>query len=121
MDVGSKIDVSGNRYPFCVVWGLLPPLTFILPWVGHMGICDSSGQVHDFAGPYTIGIDNFMTGKVMMYLPMEKRLKEHLRIDGEDPPSAEEIAKAWDHAIAKADEEYRSYMVISNFSLFILH
>jgi hypothetical protein len=25
-----------------------------------MGITDSEGKVHDFAGPYTIGIDDFM-------------------------------------------------------------
>ena len=25
-----------------------------------MGIGDSQGRIHDFAGPYTIGVDNFM-------------------------------------------------------------
>jgi len=32
----------------CVRW--------LLPFIGHMGICDSEGKVHDFAGPYHIGV-----------------------------------------------------------------
>jgi hypothetical protein len=51
-----QIDVHRNRYPFSIVWGLLPPITWCLPVIGHMGICDSKGIVHDFAGPYHIGV-----------------------------------------------------------------
>ena len=32
-----------------------------------MGICDSKGRVHDFAGPYYIGVNDFMTGAVCKY------------------------------------------------------
>ncbi len=27
-----------------------------MPWIGHLGIADSEGKVHDFAGPYFIGV-----------------------------------------------------------------
>ena len=31
-------------------------IRWLLPFIGHMGICDSEGKVHDFAGPYHIGV-----------------------------------------------------------------
>lgn len=51
----AKIDVAKGRYPYCVVWSPLPLLTWILPFIGHMGITNSEGVIFDFAGPYTIG------------------------------------------------------------------
>lgn len=27
---------------------------------GHMGIADSQGKIHDFQGPYNVGVDDFM-------------------------------------------------------------
>ena len=50
-----SIDYEKSRFPFAIVWSPLPPLTWLLPFIGHMGICDSRGVIHDFAGPYTIG------------------------------------------------------------------
>ena len=40
------------RFP---VWSPLPPITWILPFIGHTGICTEDGIIYDFAGPYTIG------------------------------------------------------------------
>lgn len=31
------------RYPYCIVWTAIPPITWFLPFVGHMGIADSNG------------------------------------------------------------------------------
>eukprot|EP00494_Astrolonche_serrata_P003334 UN03340 len=62
-----QIDIAKNRYPFSVVWGHLPCLTWMLPIIGHMGITDSQGRIHDFQGPYTIITDRFMTGWVFKY------------------------------------------------------
>jgi hypothetical protein len=53
---GTGIDHSRQRYPYCLVWSPLGPLTWFFPFVGHTGICDSRGIIHDFAGPYTIGV-----------------------------------------------------------------
>jgi len=35
---------------------MLPLISNLLPWIGHTGIGDSRGRIHDFAGPYTIGV-----------------------------------------------------------------
>ena len=58
--MAATIDRSRNRYPYAIVWGPLGPLTCCCPCVGHMGIADSEGKIHDFQGPYSIGIDDFM-------------------------------------------------------------
>ena len=51
-----KFDFRRNRFPYSVVFQPLPPLTWLLPLIGHMGVCDSEGRVHDFQGPYTIRV-----------------------------------------------------------------
>lgn len=56
-----------NLYPCCVVWTPLPVITWILPFVGHMGICDSQGVIHDFAGPYFVNIGNMAFGDPVKY------------------------------------------------------
>lgn len=50
-----EIDVKKERYPFCVVWASIPCITWFLPFVGHVGITDSTGQVYDFRGDYMVG------------------------------------------------------------------
>eukprot|EP00457_Paulinella_chromatophora_P016402 gb/GEZN01017202.1/.p1 GENE.gb/GEZN01017202.1/~~gb/GEZN01017202.1/.p1 ORF type:complete len:231 (-),score=10.18 gb/GEZN01017202.1/:82-774(-) len=95
------IDRSRDRYPFCLVWGPLPGLTCCIPCVGHMGICDSKGRVHDFAGPYYVSVDSFMTS-VAVFAPIDQA-----RIITQDGQSVEE---SWDRAIEAADREYQGKM-----------
>ena len=57
-----------------------------------MGVCDSEGRVHDFAGPYYIGIDNFMTGRVYKYY----------QFDANEFVDDDAVAK-WDNGIESAD------------------
>ncbi len=52
----SKYEPQKSRYPLCVAWTPLPCISWLLPFIGHTGICASDGRVHDFAGPYTIGV-----------------------------------------------------------------
>ena len=40
---------------FTVLWSPLPPITCILPVIGHMGIATSRGVACDFQGPYSVG------------------------------------------------------------------
>ena len=56
-----------ERYPCSVVWTPIPLITWILPFVGHMGICNSDGICHDFAGPFYIGEDNLAFGVPTRY------------------------------------------------------
>ena len=61
------IDHVRERYPFCIVWTPLPLITWIFPFIGHMGICDSRGIIHDFAGPYYVSRDNMAFGNPVKY------------------------------------------------------
>jgi hypothetical protein len=55
----AAIDHSRQRYPYCIVWSPLPPITWLFPFIGHTGIGDSEGIIYDFAGPYSIGRAHF--------------------------------------------------------------
>ncbi|KAF8288329.1 hypothetical protein TcBrA4_0016280 [Trypanosoma cruzi] len=57
-----RIDPSEEHYPFCIVWTPIPVLSWIFPFIGHVGICDSAGRIHDFEGPYHIGVDKMLFG-----------------------------------------------------------
>ena len=87
------IDRERNRYPYSIVWGPLGPLTMCCPCVGHMAIADSKGKIHDFAGPYHVGVDDFMVGCVWRYAVIS------------GPEDA-----GWDDAIRRADEVYSQRM-----------
>ncbi len=50
------------QFPYCIVWVPIPVITWLLPFVGHMGICTSKGVTLDFAGPYFISVDNLAFG-----------------------------------------------------------
>jgi hypothetical protein len=51
-------------HPHCLVWTALPLITWILPFIGHTGLCDAKGWIHDFAGSFYIGLGNFAFGPV---------------------------------------------------------
>jgi hypothetical protein len=55
-------DLSTERFPVCVVWTPIPLITWVLPFVGHMGVCDSAGVCRDFAGPYYVSEGNLAFG-----------------------------------------------------------
>lgn len=40
-----------NDLSFCILWSPLPPITYILPFIGHMGIADSKVSLPTFRGP----------------------------------------------------------------------
>ena len=48
----ASIDVARSRFPYAIAWSPLPLITWVIPFIGHMGLCDAQGRVHDFAGPY---------------------------------------------------------------------
>lgn len=48
-------------------------ITWLIPFIGHMGLCDSRGRVHDFAGPYTIGVDDMAFGAPTRYLTLDPK------------------------------------------------
>ena len=75
--VNSQID----KFPYCIVWSPLPPITWILPFIGHTGITTSDGVIHDFAGPYTINRGAMAFGAPTRYLQLDPDLCSELDWD----------------------------------------
>lgn len=63
-----QIDPRRARFPCCVVWTPIPFITWLVPFIGHIGICREDGVILDFAGPHFISVDNFAFGAVARYI-----------------------------------------------------
>jgi len=89
-----------NRFPCSIVWQPFPPLTWIIPMIGHTGICDSHGIVHDFQGPYYVEEGRMMLGKATRYLPLDPN-KVRSSVEGN---TAEE---RWDKCVDMGADDFR--------------
>lgn len=65
------IDIEKHRFPHSIVWAPIPVLTWIFPFIGHLGITDKEGIIYDFAGPYSIHKDNFAFGAATRYFQLD--------------------------------------------------
>ncbi|KAK0056795.1 transmembrane protein 222 [Biomphalaria pfeifferi] len=92
-----KVDPQHNRFPHCIVWTPIPCLTWLLPIIGHMGICTSTGVIRDFAGPYYVSEDDMAFGKPVKYWQL-------------DLLKARNGKESWDRGVADASEEYKHRM-----------
>ncbi|XP_023552335.1 protein RTE1-HOMOLOG-like isoform X1 [Cucurbita pepo subsp. pepo] len=63
-----KIDPERARFPCCIVWTPLPVISWLVPFIGHIGIGREDGVILDFAGPNFVCVDNFTFGAVARYL-----------------------------------------------------
>ncbi|KAL7742254.1 hypothetical protein ACLKA6_005516 [Drosophila palustris] len=87
------IDFDLDRFPYSIVWTPIPVLTWILPFIGHMGICMANGVIRDFAGPYLVTEDNMAFGRPTRYLRLHPK-----NVDGG--------SYAWDEGVSKASVLY---------------
>lgn len=92
------IDDVMSKFPFCIVWTPIPILTWIFPFIGHMGIAMSNGVIRDFAGPYFVSEDNMAFGRPTRFL----------MLDITKVPNSS--ACEWDECISKASIVYGSRM-----------
>jgi len=92
-----KIDKDRHRYPYCVVWTPIPCISWLFPFIGHIGICMSSGVIRDFAGPYYVSEDNMAFGNPTRYMELS-------------PSKAVGGAAGWDSGVAEASEIYSHRM-----------
>ena len=76
-----QIDVIKQRYPFCIVWTPIPCISWILPCIGHAGICNSDGVIHDFAAPYYVSVDNMAFGNPTKAVLLQLTQKEFAEYD----------------------------------------
>ena len=90
-----RVDPKDNRYPYCIVWSPLPPISWVLPFIGHTGICTSEGVIHDFAGPYTIGTEQMAFGNPTRYIQL-------------DPTKCRKMD--WDAGVEEGNRIYRKRM-----------
>eukprot|EP00696_Hemimastix_kukwesjijk_P019293 gnl/Hemi2/8519_TR2958_c0_g1_i1.p1 gnl/Hemi2/8519_TR2958_c0_g1~~gnl/Hemi2/8519_TR2958_c0_g1_i1.p1 ORF type:complete len:202 (+),score=6.45 gnl/Hemi2/8519_TR2958_c0_g1_i1:25-606(+) len=98
-----KLDVPRSRFPFSIVWTTLPLISWLFPFVGHLGICRSDGVTHDFAGPYYISVDNFAFGVPQRYWRLSLEQVQNLQ-------GCFNAADAWDKAIKDSVSEYQRQM-----------
>lgn len=91
------VDLKRHRYPYCVVWTPIPGLTWLFPFLGHVGICLSSGVITDFAGPYVVTEDQMAFGNPKKYWQL-------------DPSRAQGGQEGWDEGVNTAKEIYRGRM-----------
>jgi hypothetical protein len=94
----ASMDVGRGRYPFALVWTPIPFISWLLPFVGHLGICDSRGVAYDFAGPYSIGVDDLSFGQATRYLVLDPNLVTR--------PAGLSAAAAWDAGIDAGNDVY---------------
>ncbi|XP_056642194.1 transmembrane protein 222 [Diorhabda sublineata] len=95
--VTEEIDFRKDKYPFCIVWTPIPLLTWLFPFIGHMGIAMSSGVIRDFAGPYYVSEDNMAFGRPTKYWQLRYSL-------------ARGGISGWDSGVTEASEIYKTRM-----------
>lgn len=67
-----QIDPSRARFPCCIVWSPLPVISWLVPFIGHIGICREDGVILDFAGPNFVCVDSFAFGSATCYIQVNK-------------------------------------------------
>ncbi|CAM8953809.1 unnamed protein product [Rhodiola kirilowii] len=108
------IDPKRARFPCCIVWTPLPVLSWLIPFIGHIGICREDGVILDFAGPNFVCVDNFTFGAVARYIQISKKQCSNLLQDvasrsDDEHQQNERNVETWDDAIRKSTQEYQHH------------
>ncbi|CAO1357352.1 unnamed protein product [Diamesa serratosioi] len=93
----NEVDEENHRFPYSLVWTPIPLITYLFPFIGHMGIATSTGVIRDFAGPYFVSEDNMGFGWPTRYLKLDIS-----KVDGGND--------SWDESVAKASTCYTKRM-----------
>lgn len=112
------IDPKKARFPCCIVWSPLPLISWLVPFIGHIGICREDGVILDFAGPYYVSVDHFTFGAVTRYIQLSRE-KSSLSpnftvISKNNAPESNKIMP-WDDTLQKSthDFQHRSYSLFT--------
>lgn len=68
-----EIDPKKSRFPCCLVWTPLPVVSWLAPFIGHVGICKEDGSILDFSGSNLVNVDDFAFGAVARYFQLDRR------------------------------------------------
>jgi len=77
----SNINLFKQRFPCCIVWTPIPCITWFVPNIGHMGICNSKGIIHDFSGSYYISQDDMAFGNPTKFIKLKIKNKDVKKFD----------------------------------------
>ncbi|KMS95586.1 hypothetical protein BVRB_007020 [Beta vulgaris subsp. vulgaris] len=69
----NDIDLEKSKFPCCLVWTPLPVVSWLAPFIGHVGICREDGSILDFSGSNLVNVDNFAFGAVARYYQLDRR------------------------------------------------
>lgn len=96
-----------KRFPFCIVWTPIPVITWLLPFVGHVGICLSSGIILDFAGPYYVAMDQLSFGNPTKYWVLDPELASFPEDSIGSSTSSRSTSADWDKALQACTSLYQ--------------
>lgn len=108
-----ELDPKKARFPCCIVWTPLPIISWLAPYIGHIGICREDGAILDFAGSNFVNIENFTYGPVARYLQLDRNqccfpanLSSH---SCQQPYRHAELGTAisWDQALNISAQQYQ--------------
>lgn len=68
-----EIDPKKAKFPCCLVWTPLPVVSWLAPFIGHVGICLEDGVILDFSGSNLVNVDDFAFGSVARYLQLDRK------------------------------------------------
>ncbi|OWM63422.1 protein REVERSION-TO-ETHYLENE SENSITIVITY1 [Punica granatum] len=68
-----EINPKKAKFPCCLVWTPLPVVSWLAPFIGHVGICREDGVILDFSGSNFVNIDDFAFGSVARYLQLDRK------------------------------------------------
>ncbi|GLT97278.1 hypothetical protein SLE2022_148510 [Rubroshorea leprosula] len=68
-----EIDPKKAKFPCCLVWTPLPVVSWLAPFIGHVGICREDGAILDFSGSNFVNIDDFAFGAPAKFLQLDRK------------------------------------------------
>lgn len=68
-----EINPYTARFPCCLVWTPLPVVSWLAPFIGHVGICREDGVILDFSGSSFVNVDGFAFGAAAIYLQLDRK------------------------------------------------
>ena len=58
---------------FSIVWTPLPLISALFPFIGHVGFVDCNGNCFDFAGPYTVTVNDLAFGEPHKFKVLDQK------------------------------------------------
>ena len=98
------MDITPPRlFPMCIVWVPIPFVTWLLPFVGHLGIGRADGTILDFLGPYHVQVGNFGFGHPVRYWKIDPTQSSAYR-----PSDDKSVEEWWDEELEHSAMFFRT-------------